>query len=102
MSALPQHEPDATRELQRLRGEIERLRRVVAVDRENRRDPWAPWRDPGGGRRPWPRPGHAEQRSRQGQDGPEPQQEAAELVRGIQAIADARQGRSESGNRVRL
>jgi hypothetical protein len=41
MSALPRHEPDATRELQRLRGEIERLRRMIAVGRANRRDLWA-------------------------------------------------------------
>ena len=80
-------------ELQRLRGEIERLRRVLAVGRENRRDLWAALaliREaveamvPVGAMR--------SSEAVMDQDGPEPQQKAPELVRGIQAIADARRG----------
>jgi hypothetical protein len=83
----------AYRELQRLRAENERLRNLLAVGRENRRDLWAALAlireavetlAPIGAIR--------SSEAVMGQDGPEPHHEAAELVRGIQAIAEGRGG----------
>ena len=94
MPARPKPKPvTAYRELQRLRAENERLRHQLAVGRENRRELWAALaliRDaieelaPVGAMR--------SSEAVLAAHGPEPQHEAAELVRGIQAIAEGREG----------